>query len=83
MAQDTQILLKTDDRLMAEDISSLLEKSGIFTLLRSDNPASSVMGAYVGFNPLEGITMIVNVDEYAKAKEIIQNSPFAEVVQLS
>jgi len=82
MAQDTQILLKTDDRVMAEDIRSLLEESDIFTLLRSDNPASSVMGVYVGVNPLEGITMIVNVDEYLKAKEIIQNSPFAPVVQL-
>jgi len=82
MAKDTQILLKTDDRIMAEDISSLLEESEIFTLLRSDNPASSVMGMYVGVNPPEGITMIVNVEEYPKAKEIIQNSHFAEVVQL-
>jgi len=82
MAQDTQILLKTDDRIMAEDIRSLLEESDIYTLLRSDNPASSVMSFYGGINPLEGITMIVNVDEYLKAKEIIQNSPFAEVVKL-
>lgn len=80
MAEDTQILLKTDDRMMAEDIRSLLEESDIYTLLRSDNPASSVMGAYVGFQPMEGITMIVNIDEYDKAREIIENSPFKEVV---
>ncbi len=82
MAQDTRILLSTDDRVMAEDIKSLLIESEIYTLLRSDNPASSIMGAYIGVNPLEGITMIVNVDEYEKAKKIIQTSLFAEVVKL-
>lgn len=80
MAEDIQILLKTDDRMMAEDIRSLLEESDIYTLLRSDHPASSVMGAYVGFRPMEGITMIVNIDEYEKAKEIVENSPFNELV---
>ena len=80
MAEDIQILLKTDDRMMAEDIRSLLEESDIYTLLRSDHPASSVMGAYVGFQPMEGITMMVNTDEYDKAKEIIENSLFKELV---
>lgn len=82
MVQDTRILLTTDDRVMAEDIRSLLIESDIYTLLRSDNPASTVMGFYVGVNPLEGITMMVNEDEYQKAKEIIQTSHFADVVKL-
>ena len=81
MANDTQALLKTDDRIMAEDIKSLLEESEIYSLLQSDNPASSVMIAYAG-STQEGITIIVNSDEYAKAKEIIQNSPFLDVVSL-
>lgn len=81
MANDTQALLKTDDRIMAEDIKSLLEESEIYSLLRSDNPAGSIMTAYVG-SALEGITIIVNKDEYLKAKEIIQNSPFVDVVSL-
>ena len=81
MANDTQALLKTDDRVMAEDIKNLLEESEIYTLLRSDNPASSVMTAYVG-STYEGITIIVNSDEYVKAKEIIQNSPYGDVVSL-
>ena len=80
MAKDTKILLKTDDRMMAEDIRSLLEESDIYTLLRSDHPASSAMGAYVGFQPMEGISMIVNIVEYDKAREIIENSSFKEVV---
>lgn len=79
MANDTQALLKTDDRIMAEDIKSLLEESEIYSLLRSDNAAGSIMTAYVG-SALEGITIIVNTDEYLKAKEIIQNSPFVDVV---
>lgn len=81
MANDTRPLLKTDDRIMAEDIKSLLEESEIYSLLRSDNPASSIMTAYTG-SALEGITIIVNSDEYIKAKEIIQNSPFLDVVSL-
>lgn len=81
MANDTQALLKTDDRIMAEDIKSLLEESEIYSLLRSDNPAASIMTAYTG-STLEGITIIVNKDEYLKAKEIIQNSPFIDVVSL-
>lgn len=81
MVNDTKALLKTDDRIMAEDIKSLLEKSLIYSLLRSDNPASSVMTAYVG-STYEGITIIVNTDEYIKAKEIVQNSPYGDVVSL-
>lgn len=82
MENDTRILLKTDDRIMAEDIKSLLEESAIYTLIRSDNPASSIMGAYMGSRPAEGLSMFVNLDEYEKAREIIANSPFAEVVTL-
>lgn len=81
MANDTQALLKTDDRIMAEDIKSLLEESDIYSLLQSDNPAASVMTAYAG-STYEGITIVVNSDEYVKAKEIIQNSPFIDVVSL-
>ena len=82
MAEDPRFLLKTDDSIMAEDIKRFIEESNIYTLIQNDKPASSVMGGYVDFNPMEVSTIIVQVLGYSKAKEIIQNSPFAEVVQL-
>ena len=43
MNNDLTILLEIDDRVIAEDIQVLLEDSQIYSLLVSDNPASSVL----------------------------------------
>ena len=38
---DLRILVSIEDRVIAEDIQNMLEESEIYTLLVSDNPASS------------------------------------------
>jgi len=43
---DLRVLLSTEDRIVAENIQSILEEHDIYTMLVSDNPASSVIGIY-------------------------------------
>lgn len=75
---DTKVLLSTSDRIMAEQIQILLEASEIYTVLVSENPASSVMGAFLGSNPFETIHLEVSKSDYQKAIEILSDSPFKE-----
>ena len=76
MDNDLTILLETNDRVIAEDIQSLLEHSQIYSILDSDNPASSVLNAYSGFNPMENISIQINKNDYQKAVDIIDNSVY-------
>jgi len=48
---DLRLLLSIEDRVIAEDIQNMLEESEIYTMLVSDNPASSVLSSYMGLNP--------------------------------
>ena len=77
---DLRILLSIEDRVLAEDIQSLLEESGIYTMLVSDNPASSVLGSYTGLNPTENIDIQINIEDYQRAIEILTDSPYKEIV---
>jgi hypothetical protein len=79
MVQDSKILLTLNDRIVAEEIRNILEESQIYVLLRSDNPASSVMGAIMGSAPSETIKMIVNVADYEKAIEILLSSKYKDL----
>jgi len=78
---DLRLLLSIEDRVLAEDIQSLLEESGIYTMLVSDNPASSVLGSYMGLNPTESIDIQINIDDYRLAIEILTDSPYKEIVE--
>lgn len=78
---DLQILLSIDDRFIAEDIQRFLEESDIYTMLVSDNPASSVLGSYTGLNPTENIDIQINVEDYPRAIEILTDSPYQELVE--
>lgn len=73
-------LLTIDDRILAEDIQRLLDDSGIYTLLASDNPASSVMTAYTGLNTSERIEIQINKLDYQQAIKILHNSPYKDLV---
>lgn len=73
-------LLTIDDRILAEDIQRLLEESGIYTLLVSDNPASSVMNAYTGLNAIERIEIQINKLDYQQAIETLHQSPYKDLV---
>jgi hypothetical protein len=80
MDNDLTTLLEIDDRVIAEDIQVLLEDSQIYSLLVSDNPASSVLNVYSGFSPAESISIQVNKNDYPKAVEIINNSAYKELL---
>ncbi len=77
---DIMRLLSTDDRGIAEEIKDLLEESEIYTMLVTDNPASSFMGAYFGLNPIENIELQINKSDYRRAIEILNKSTYMDLV---
>lgn len=80
MKTDLTVLLEIDDMIVAEDIQRVLEDSQIYSLLVSDNPASSVLNVYSGFNPTENVTIQINKNDYQKAVEIINNSAYKDLL---
>ena len=46
---DLITLVEIEDKFIAEDIQQLLEDYQIYSVLMSDNPASSVLNVYSGF----------------------------------
>jgi len=78
---DLRLLVSIDDRVIAEDIQSILEESDIYTMLVSDNPASSVMNSYMGSNPTESIDIQINIEDYQRAIEILIDSPYNELIE--
>ena len=77
---DLRLLVSIADRVIAEDIKSVLEEFEIYTLLVSDNPASSFVSTYFGFNPAESIDIYINKNDYRRAIEILNDSPYKELV---
>jgi hypothetical protein len=77
---DLRLLVSTEDRVIAEDIQRILEEFEIYTMLVSDNPASSYLSAYIGLNPPEGIDIQINKNDYPRAIEILNDSPYKELV---
>jgi hypothetical protein len=77
---DVRLLISKEDRVIAEDIQRILEEADIYTLLCSDNPASSYLSAYIGLNPAEGIDIQINQNDYPRAIEILLDSPYRELV---
>ena len=77
---DLRLLLSIDDRIIAEDIQATLEEYEIYTMLVSDNPASSVLSSYMGLNPIETVEIQINKNDYQRAVEILNNSDFKELL---
>jgi hypothetical protein len=77
---DTKLLFTINDRLVAEEIQRLLEESEIYSMLVSDNPASSALNAFMGSNPMETVALIVNIADYKKAVEIVSKTQFIELI---
>jgi len=71
---DLRVLLSTEDRVIAEDIQSILEEHDIYTMLVSDNPASSVIGIYMGSSAMETIDIQINEEDYQRAIEILNEN---------
>ncbi len=80
MADDTKCLLQIGDKIIAEEIQRILEEEGVYSLLRSDNAASSFLNTYVGVGTIENIDLIVNVNDYSKAVELIKNTTYADLL---
>ena len=78
---DLRLLLSIEDRVIAEDIQNMLEESEIYTMLVSDNPASSVLSSYMGLNPTQSIDIQINKEDYQRAIEILIDSPYMELVE--
>ena len=76
---DLKLLITIEDRVIAEDIQSILEEYDIYTILDSDNPASSVITSYSGLNAIESIDIRINVLDFQKATEILNESPYKEL----
>jgi hypothetical protein len=77
---DSMILLEVTDSTLAEDIQQILEESAIYSIIASDNPASSLLNIYSGLNPSENITIKVNKDDYQKAVDIINHSIYKDLL---
>jgi len=71
---DLRVLLSTEDRIVAENIQSILEEHDIYTMLVSDNPASSVIGIYMGSSAMETIDIQINEEDYQRAVEILNEN---------
>ncbi|HEY5592766.1 MAG TPA: DUF2007 domain-containing protein [Paludibacter sp.] len=79
---DLRLLLSIEDRVIAEDIQNILEESEIYTMLVSDNPASSILTTYSGLNPVESIEIQINKNDYERAIEILIDSPYKELLDI-
>jgi len=71
---ELRVLLSTEDRIVAENIQSILEEHDIYTMLVSDNPASSVIGIYMGSSAMEMIDIQINEEDYQRAVEILNEN---------
>ena len=83
MENDLRLLFSTGDRGIAEEIKSFLEEFEIYTMLASDNPASSFTSTYFGFNPTESIDIQISKNDYPRAIEILNDSPYKELVGIA
>ena len=78
--EDSKLLLTIDDRIIIEEIQRILEDSNIFSVVLSDNPASSAMNSFMGSSPLENLDLIVNIEDYDKAVEILSKSQYEDLI---
>lgn len=79
---DLRLLISIEDRVIAEDIQNILEQSEIYTMLVSDNPASSIMTSYSGLNPIECIDIQINENDVQRAIDILIDSPYKELLDI-
>jgi hypothetical protein len=80
MSTDLKQLLTVTNRALAEEIQNYLESKTIICLLKSDNPASSVLNLYMGGATLESITIFVHSSVFAQAVGFIKESPYHEII---
>ncbi len=80
MDSDLKELFTINDRTIAEEVQNYLDGFKIYTMITSDNPSSSAINAFMGANPIEEITVLVNVLDYPKAVKILGDSQYKSLV---
>ena len=78
--EDSKLLLTIEDRIIIEDIQRTLEDSNIYSVVVSDNPASSAINSFMGSAPLESLALIVNIDDYKNAVEILSKTQYKDLI---
>jgi hypothetical protein len=81
--EDSKLLLTIDDRIIIEEIQRILENSNIFSVVFSDNPASSAINAYMGSSPSENLDLIVNIADYDNAAKVLSKSQYKDLINFS
>ncbi len=74
--EDIKTLVKVPDKVLAEEIQRLLEERGVYSLLHSDDPAESVMNAYLGSSFKSCYTIQINIDDIPNARSIIEENGY-------
>jgi hypothetical protein len=77
---DVTVLLKVNDKPLAEEIQRVLANSGVNTMLESDNPMSSALSMYVGSHVFETISVLVAQDSYLEAVKLLEDTPYFELL---
>jgi len=79
-ASDIKPLLAVEDKVIADEIKRILEEAGIYSLLESDNPASSFHQVYMGSAARENITLSVTLDSFEAAQKVIQEHGYQDLL---
>lgn len=79
MESEFKQLLVIGDMIIAEDIKRILEEFQVYSILTSDNAASSYLNTAFGPTISENVTIRVNRYEYVKAVEILSNTQYSDL----
>ncbi len=81
MKNDIITLLHIDNRPLGEEIQRILENENIYSLLESENPASSFISTSMGANSFyESMQIKVTSADYEKAHKLISKSAYKELL---
>ena len=78
--EDSKLLLTIDDRIIIEEIQRIIEDSNIYSVVVSDNPASSAINSFMGSSPSESLALIVNIEDYENAVEILSKTQYKDLI---
>lgn len=78
--EGSKLLLTIDDRIIIEEIQRILEDSNIFCVVISDHPASSAINSLMGSSPSESLDLIVNIEDYKNAVEIVSKTQYKDLM---
>ena len=78
--EDSKLLLTIDDRIIIEEIQRILEDSNIYCVVVSDNPASSAINSFMGSTPSENLDLILNIEDFDNAVDILSKSQYKDLI---